>query len=227
MPFSVASRSTSPPKVRASIACTVACSRDAATRALARKALCSWTPAATRGCASCSRMARPHPSSARRSALTRRVIPESIDAGPSGIVAFFVRRVLPRGVAPRFPQPSGDAEQRQAERSPLSELPGRDALVVLRGQYLLVRLQFFGLGRFDRARAGAPIARRHPAGNEGERFGRACGTLRRVVHFFAVETQAGIPQLHVSSLAPSGPCDVSMTLARPSRLHETAFRVPD
>src|SRR6187431_810874 len=62
------------PNVRASIARTVSRSRDTAASGVARKLLCSATPAAISGCAICSRIARDHPSNASRSALTLKAI---------------------------------------------------------------------------------------------------------------------------------------------------------
>ena len=71
MPSIASCCSTSSPKVSASIACTVCHSRCTAAKPPSANVLCAATPAATSGCATCSRMARGQASSITRSALTR------------------------------------------------------------------------------------------------------------------------------------------------------------
>ena len=67
-----------------------------------------------------------------------------------------------------------------------------------------VRLKFDWAGWFLAAGPLAPLGRRHPSRHERERFRRAHRTLLRVVHFFTVETEPCIPELHRVS-APSVP----------------------
>src|SRR5688572_14833307 len=148
-------------------------------------------------------MARPHPSSARRSALTHRVMSATGGDAGSGGSALSVRRILAAGIAARLPQPSREPEQREPDRPSLGEFPGRRRLFFGR-QHLLISFELFRLRRFYRTRARATIARRHPSRDERKRLRRARRTLLRVMYFFAVEAQTRVPQLHSSSLAPSG-----------------------
>src|SRR5215212_9822549 len=114
-------------------------------------------------------------------------------------IAITIRVVLARlvglvGAVVLAPHPPGHAEERETHRAALHESPAR-------GGVLLARREHFPVGidrirrrrRLTRTRLLAALRRRDPACDEDERFGRTEGTLLGVVHFFAIETETGVP----------------------------------